>query len=235
MLAWTLRCAEKILKDLEALGVLGDIKDHVYAIGKCDRCKTVAEPRLSMQWFMAVINAESRRMSIAGGQASGRRGHIVYPGELQDHLPAVMDNIHDWCISASYGGHRIPAWHARIAKTSSRARAGKVQMRHGKLEQKPTSWIHVSSAAAFTTLGCRSNARPGNVLSKLAADYALTFSSSAGPYGHVRLPLHDAPHRPLWPAIRQRPITLRTLFLSRSLSMRWCRCHAAEDLEDKAM
>src|SRR5438046_3202942 len=44
----------RILHDLEAQRLLAGIKDHVYSIGKCDRCKTVVEPRLSTQWFVAV-------------------------------------------------------------------------------------------------------------------------------------------------------------------------------------
>ena len=30
------------------------VKEHVHAIGKCDRCKTVVEPRLSTQWFIRI-------------------------------------------------------------------------------------------------------------------------------------------------------------------------------------
>src|SRR6185437_172640 len=45
---------EKILHDLEHRGLLAGTKDHVYAIGKCDRCKTIVEPRLSTQWFIKI-------------------------------------------------------------------------------------------------------------------------------------------------------------------------------------
>src|SRR6185369_2131566 len=45
---------EKVLHDLREQGFLVGIKDHTLAIGHCQRCKTIVEPRLSTQWFMAV-------------------------------------------------------------------------------------------------------------------------------------------------------------------------------------
>ena len=30
------------------------MKDHTIALGKCDRCRTVVEPRLSEQWFVKI-------------------------------------------------------------------------------------------------------------------------------------------------------------------------------------
>src|SRR5437868_6850071 len=45
---------KRVLADLEVQGLLAATKDHAFQIGKCDRCKTVVEPRLSMQWFIRV-------------------------------------------------------------------------------------------------------------------------------------------------------------------------------------
>ncbi|HET9086584.1 MAG TPA: class I tRNA ligase family protein, partial [Acidobacteriaceae bacterium] len=45
---------KKILADLEAQGLLVAVKDHAMSVGKCDRCKTVVEPRLSTQWFVKI-------------------------------------------------------------------------------------------------------------------------------------------------------------------------------------
>src|SRR5881227_2576633 len=44
----------RVLADLEAKGFLVNAKDHVLTIGKCDRCRTVVEPSLSMQWFIRI-------------------------------------------------------------------------------------------------------------------------------------------------------------------------------------
>jgi len=45
---------DKIVADLEAAGLLVDVKDHNLAIALSQRTGAVIEPRLSMQWFLAV-------------------------------------------------------------------------------------------------------------------------------------------------------------------------------------
>src|SRR5215471_15893709 len=42
----------KIVEDLQAEGLLERVVNHTYAIGMCDRSKTVIEPRASTQWFV---------------------------------------------------------------------------------------------------------------------------------------------------------------------------------------
>ncbi|MGH9589262.1 MAG: class I tRNA ligase family protein, partial [Terracidiphilus sp.] len=57
---------KQIVAELEAQGLLAGIKDHIHNVGHCDRCKTVVEPRLSTQWFIAVNKkVESRGASMA--------------------------------------------------------------------------------------------------------------------------------------------------------------------------
>ena len=43
---------KRIVADLEKLGLLAKIEPHQLSIGCCDRCKTVIEPLVSMQWFL---------------------------------------------------------------------------------------------------------------------------------------------------------------------------------------
>src|SRR5689334_3030945 len=106
---------ERIVHDLEAQGLLVGIKDHVIPLGQCQRCRTVVEPRLSTQWFVAV-NKEPK----GGGASIARRAiEVVEQGEIR-FTPEMyktiylnwMSNIYDWCISRQlWWGHRIPAWH----------------------------------------------------------------------------------------------------------------------------
>src|SRR3954469_19304390 len=44
----------KVLEELEKAHLLARVKDHTLSVGKCDRCKTIVEPRLSMQWFVKI-------------------------------------------------------------------------------------------------------------------------------------------------------------------------------------
>jgi len=108
---------EKIVQDLEEQGFLVGIKDHTLAIGKCDRCKTIVEPRISEQWFVAV-NKQPRSGGLSMAQAAIE---VVKNGSIRftpDNYKAIylqwMENIHDWCISRQlWWGHRIPVWYCR--------------------------------------------------------------------------------------------------------------------------
>jgi valyl-tRNA synthetase len=106
---------EKIVADLQTAGLLVDMKDHNHAIALSQRSGAVIEPRLSMQWFLAVNKAPA-----AGGEsiaakavAAVRDGHIKFTPEMYSKTYFEwMNNIHDWCISRQlWWGHRIPAWH----------------------------------------------------------------------------------------------------------------------------
>jgi valyl-tRNA synthetase len=98
---------KKILSDLEEMSLLAGVKDHVNNVGHCDRCKTMVEPRLSMQWFVKIQPLADRAI------AAVKEGHIRFTPEMYAKTYLNwMENIHDWCISRQlWWGHRIPAWH----------------------------------------------------------------------------------------------------------------------------
>ncbi len=100
---------EKILHDLQHRGLLAGAKDHTYAIGKCDRCKTIVEPRLSTQWFIKIKPLADRAIEAV------EKSEIVFtPANYAKTYFEWMRNIHDWCISRQlWWGHRVPAWHCR--------------------------------------------------------------------------------------------------------------------------
>jgi valyl-tRNA synthetase len=111
---------KKIVADLEAQGLLAAIKDYTNNVGHCDRCKTVVEPRLSTQWFIAVNKepngggesvAEKARAAVRA-DAEGNKAIRFTPENYEKIYLEWMTNIHDWCISRQlWWGHRIPAWH----------------------------------------------------------------------------------------------------------------------------
>ena len=109
---------KQILADLEAQGLLVAAKDHVNAIGRCDRCKAVVEPRLSMQWFIKIQPLADKAI------AAVEQGYIRFtPEQYAKTYFEWMRNIHDWCISRQlWWGHRIPAWHCRTCKQITVAR-----------------------------------------------------------------------------------------------------------------
>ena len=103
---------EKILRDLEERGLLAGVKDHAHAIGKCDRCKTIVEPRLSTQWFINIQPLADRAIEAV------EKGEITFtPENYAKTYFEWMRNIHDWCISRQlWWGHRIPAWHCQCGE-----------------------------------------------------------------------------------------------------------------------
>jgi len=103
---------QKVLEDLEAGGFLVGVKDYVVPLGKCDRCKTVVEPRLSTQWFVKIQPLADRAIEVV------ENGDVKFtPENYTKTYFEWMRNIHDWCISRQlWWGHRIPAWHCKSCR-----------------------------------------------------------------------------------------------------------------------
>ena len=144
---------ERVLEDLRAHGFLAGEKDYTLAIGKCDRCGTVVEPRLSTQWFIKIQPLAERAIEVV------EKDYIRFtPTNYRQIYLNWMRNIHDWTISRQlWWGHRIPAWHcacgeiivAREAPTSCDKCGG------SHLTQDPDvldTWFS-SGLLPFTSLG----------------------------------------------------------------------------------
>jgi valyl-tRNA synthetase len=114
---------ERMLIDLEAQGLLVAVKDHTNSIGLSQRTGVVIEPRLSMQWFLAVNKTPNTgRNSIAKNAIDAvTEKHINFTPEMYKKIYLEwMTNIYDWCISRQlWWGHRIPAWHCKDPKCNA--------------------------------------------------------------------------------------------------------------------
>jgi valyl-tRNA synthetase len=83
-------------------------KEHVLALGRCQRCNTVVEPFLSQQWFVKI-----EPLARPAIEAVERGDTVFVPESWTNTYMAWMRDIHDWCISRQlWWGHQIPAWYA---------------------------------------------------------------------------------------------------------------------------
>jgi valyl-tRNA synthetase len=145
---------KRILADLKEQGFLVAEKDYTLSLGKCDRCGSVVEPRLSEQWFVKIGPlAERAKEAVESGEIT------IVPENYRQIYLNWMNNIHDWCVSRQlWWGHRIPAWTCANCKQVTVAReapASCAKCGRTKLEQVSDvldTWFS-SGLLPFTTLG----------------------------------------------------------------------------------
>ena len=144
---------KRVLDDLRQQGFLVGEKDYTISIGKCDRCGTVVEPRLSTQWFIKIKPlAEKATEAVENGEIT------IVPENYKQIYLNWMHNIHDWCISRQlWWGHRIPAWHCSCGEiiVAREAPAKCTKCSGSELKQDTDvldTWFS-SGLLPFTTLG----------------------------------------------------------------------------------
>ena len=145
---------KRVLHDLREQGFLAGEKDYALSIGKCDRCGTIIEPRLSEQWFIKIKPLADRAIdAVESGEIT------IVPENYRTIYLNWMNNIHDWCVSRQlWWGHRIPAWTCDGCKEVIVAREAPAQCTKcggAKLEQVSDvldTWFS-SGLLPFTTLG----------------------------------------------------------------------------------
>ncbi|MBE7454866.1 MAG: valine--tRNA ligase [Kofleriaceae bacterium] len=115
-----------VVADLDALGLLGTIKDHKVPRGRSQRSGAVIEPMLMEQWF---VKTQPLAAPAVAAVESGKTRFV--PELWTKTYMHWMTNIRDWCISRQlWWGHRIPAWycdacdHVTVARVDPTTCAG---------------------------------------------------------------------------------------------------------------
>jgi len=98
---------EKILADMDALGLLGEIEEIQNTVPHGDRSGVPIEPWLMDQWY---VNAEKLAQPAIKAVRDGKTRFV--PQRWEKTYFDWMENIQPWCVSRQlWWGHRIPAWY----------------------------------------------------------------------------------------------------------------------------
>lgn len=98
---------KKIAKDLDAAGHLVKEEDYRNKVGCSERTDAVIEPRISIQWFIAM-----KEFSKPAYKAVMEDDVQLVPAKFKNTYRHWMENVQDWCISRQlWWGHRIPAYY----------------------------------------------------------------------------------------------------------------------------
>lgn len=148
------KAREKVVSDFEALGLLEKVVDYEFSISRCERCKTVIEPLISMQWFMKMDQLRDLALELKTRENKPR-----FVPELYEKIYTNwLENLRDWTISRQlWWGHQIPAWYTPSGEVIVARSEEEARERAGTTEliQDPDvldTWFS-SALWPFSTLG----------------------------------------------------------------------------------
>ena len=98
---------ERVVADMEALGLLEQIDAHRHTVPYGDRGGVPIEPWLTDQWY---VDAATLAKPAIDAVKDGRT--VLVPKQWEKTYFEWMNNIQPWCISRQlWWGHQIPAWY----------------------------------------------------------------------------------------------------------------------------
>ena len=153
-----------VIKDLEAQGLLIEIKAHKLMLPICARTGQVVEPMLTDQWFVAVNKVSPQDPT--GKSIAQKAIDAVHTGQVSfvpenwvNTYDQWMNNIQDWCISRQlWWGHQIPAWYDEegnvyVAKSEAEAQAQAGAGKKLKRDEDVLDTWYSSALVPFSTMG----------------------------------------------------------------------------------
>jgi len=94
-------------EELKKSGALVRVEDYINKVGRSERTHAVIEPKLSMQWFLAMKDISEPALEAVMNDTVR-----LFPDKYKNVYRHWMENVHDWCISRQlWWGHRIPAYY----------------------------------------------------------------------------------------------------------------------------
>jgi valyl-tRNA synthetase len=110
---------ERVVADLEALGLVDRIEDREIDLAHSDRSKTPIEPFLADQWFVRMDQlAQSAMDAVSDGRVR------IFPARYAKGYQDWLSEKRDWPVGRQlWWGHRVPIWHAPTASESDLKKA----------------------------------------------------------------------------------------------------------------
>ncbi|MDX1421624.1 MAG: valine--tRNA ligase [Kiloniellales bacterium] len=98
---------DKVVADMDALGLLEKVEAHVHTVPHGDRSGVAIEPWLTDQWY-----ADAATLAKPAIEAVEQGRTRFVPANWANTYFEWMRNIQPWCISRQlWWGHQIPAWY----------------------------------------------------------------------------------------------------------------------------
>ncbi len=98
---------KEITKELEELGCLVKIEQHMHKVGTSERTKVVIEPKISAQWFLKMDTIVKPALKAVLEDEEVK----FFPKHYNNTYRHWLENIRDWNISRQlWWGHQIPAY-----------------------------------------------------------------------------------------------------------------------------
>ena len=149
------KAREKVVEEFATLGLLEKVVDYEFSISKCERCKTVLEPLISLQWFLRMEKLRDLALELL---ARDKKPQFVPEVPYEKVYATWLENLRDWTISRQlWWGHQIPAWYTKDGEVIVAGSLAEAETKAGTAELRQDqdvldTWFS-SALWPFSTLG----------------------------------------------------------------------------------
>ena len=144
---------DKIVSDLESLGLIDKIENYTHSVGHCYRCHHAIEPLVTEQWFVKMKDLAKPAIDcVKDGKLK------IIPKKFEKNYLHWLENIQDWCISRQlWTGHRIPVYYCESCGNTFASKSASKCSKCGSCDIKQDedvldTWFS-SALWPFSTLG----------------------------------------------------------------------------------
>ncbi len=122
-----LEAREKVVAELDKLGLIEEIDDYTHNLAICYRSATPIEPLLSDQWFLKMEKLGKEALKAVTSKKTR-----ILPENFEKPYVAWLENVRDWCISRQiWWGHQLPVFFCRKKQEELKVESEKFKVGEG--------------------------------------------------------------------------------------------------------